>query len=187
MKKTLFALCIGFTSFAALGNAALAQNAAGPVAFNNTKNFKSAIRNVAAMESPAFMGNYVADARDVNTKAVKDFHLRFNHAGNTQWYSDRNGFTSYFVQDGYGDRAYYDKKGHWRYSLIFYGEDKLPKDIRKIVRSTYFDLTITLVEEVQLADAMAYVIHLEDKSSIKIIKVNKEGEMETMQDLTKCN
>jgi hypothetical protein len=187
MKKILFALSVGFISMAALGNDVHAQNAAGPVAFNNNQHFKSVIRNMAALESPAFMGTYVADIRDVNTRAVKDFHGRFNHASNTLWFSDRNGFSSYFVQDGYGDRAYYDKKGRWQYSLIFYGEDRLPKDIRNVVRSKYFDMSITLVEEVQVADAMVYVIHLEDKSNIKIIKINKDGDMETMQDLSKAN
>jgi hypothetical protein len=32
---------------------------------------------------------------------------------------------------------------------------------------------------------MAYVVHLEDKTSIKILRVSKDGEMETMQDLSK--
>jgi hypothetical protein len=185
MKKTLIALSFGFTSILALGNCVHAQNSVSPVAFNDSKNFKTSIRNLAALESPAFMGTYIPDANTINAKAVKDFNVRFNHSSNAMWFSDRNGFVSYFVQNGYGNRAYYDKKGRWQYSLIFYGEDKLPRDIRTIVRSTYFDLAITLVEEVQTTEGMVYIVHLEDKSSIKLVKVNKEGEMETMQDLIK--
>ncbi len=60
-----------------------------------------------------------------------------------------------------------------------------PHDIRAVVRSTYYDLNITLVEEVQTTDALVYIVHLEDKSNIKILKVSPEGEMEVMQDLTK--
>jgi hypothetical protein len=185
MKKTLFALSFGIVSIVALSHCVYAQYSENPVAFNDTKNFKNSIRNLAALESPAFMGTYIPDVKNINAKAIKDFQGRFNEASNAQWFADANGFVSYFVQNGYGDRAFYDKKGHWEYSLIFYGEDKLPHDIRAIVKSTYYDLNITLVEEVQTTSAMVYIVHLEDKSNIKIVKVDKEGEMELMQEFTK--
>ncbi len=90
-------------------------------------------------------------------KAIKDFQTRFADANNAKWFSDENGFVSYFVKDGYGNRVFYDKKGHWQYSLIFYGEDKLPRDVRAAVKSTYFDLSITLVEEVQTTERQSYI------------------------------
>ena len=185
MKKFLIVLFIGFTSAAAISNCVYAQNSVQPVAFNDTKNFKSMIRNMAALESPAFMGTYVPDVKDINAKAIKDFNARFNGANNAMWFSDRNGFTTYFIKDGYGDRVFYDKKGHWQYALIFYGEDKLPRDVRSAVKSTYFDMAITLVEEVQTTESKVYIVHLEDKANIKILKVNDEGEMEILQDLSR--
>ena len=185
MKKFLFALSFGFTSLAAISNCAYAQNTAQPVAFNDSKNFKSTIRNMAALESPADMGTYIPDAKEINAKAIKDFNARFNGVNNAMWFSDRNGFTSYFVKDGFGNRAFYDKKGHWQYSLIFYSEDKLPRDVRAAVKSTYFDMAITLVEEVQTTDGKVYILHLEDKANIKILKVNDMGEYEILQDLSK--
>jgi hypothetical protein len=184
MKKILFALSIGLTSLAAISSCAYAQNAALPVAFNDT-HFKSSIRNMAALESPAYMGTYVPDVKNINARAIKDFNGRFTDANNAMWFSDRNGFTTYFIKDGFGDRVFYDKKGHWEYSLIFYSEDKLPRDVRTSVKSTYFDMAITLVEEVQTTDAKVYIVHLEDKSNIKILKVNDQGEYEILQDLSK--
>lgn len=185
MKKFLIALSIGFTSLAAISNCAYAQNSVQPVAFNDSKNFKSTIRYMAALESPAFMGTYIPDVKNINAKAIKDFSTRFNGTENAQWFSDKNGFTTYFVKDGYGNRVFYDKKGRWQYSLIFYSEDKLPRDVRAAVKSTYFDMAITLVEEVQTPEAKVYIVHLEDKANIKILKVNDEGEFEIMQDLSK--
>jgi hypothetical protein len=185
MKKILFVLTIGFISISATGNCAVTQKADNPIAFNDAKIFKSAIRYLAAMETPGYLGEYIADEKNVNSKAKKDFTSRFAQANDAKWYSDQNGFVSYFVVNGYGNRAIYDKKGHWQYSLIFYGEDKLPRDIRAIARSHYFDLSITLVEEVQTPNGNAFFIHMEDKSSIKIIKMNADGEMETVQDLVK--
>ena len=185
MKKILIMLSIGFISLAAISNSAHAQNAALPVAFNDTKHFKTTIRNAAALESPATMGNYMGDEKKINAKAIKDFNGRFGDANNPMWFSDRNGFTTYFVKDGFGDRVFYDKKGHWEYSLIFYGEDKLPRDVRAAVKSTYFDMAITLVEEVQTTENKVYIVHLEDKQNIKILKVNDQGEYEILQDLSK--
>jgi hypothetical protein len=184
MKRILITLSLGIASIAALSNGAYAQNSEHPVAFNDV-NFKSSVRNLAFLESPAFMGTYIPDATKVNTKAIKDFQARFNTANNNMWFEDKAGFVSYFVQNGYGDRAFYDKKGHWEYSLIFYGEDRLPHDIRAAVKSVYYDFAITLVEEVQTPDALVYVVHLEDKSNLKIVKINRDGEMQTMQELTK--
>jgi hypothetical protein len=96
MKKTLFALSIGCISLAALGNCVYAQNSSQPVAFNNAKHFKTSIRNMAALESPAFMGALVTDAKTINTKAIKDFQGRFNTATNAMWFSDNNGFCFIF-------------------------------------------------------------------------------------------
>ena len=112
MKKFLLTLSIGFASVAAISNCAYAQNAAQPVAFNDMKHFKSSVRNMAALESPADMGTYVPDAKNINAKAIKDFNTRFNGANDAKWFSDKNGFTSYFVKDGFGNRVFYDKKGH---------------------------------------------------------------------------
>lgn len=184
MKKVLFALSIGFTSIAALSNCTYAQNSASPVAFNDTKHFMSSVRYIAATESTAELGTYVPDAKSINAKAVKDFQVRFANA-DAQWFSDANGFTSYFIKDGYGNRALYDKKGHWLYSLIFFGEDKLPHDVRAAVKSTYYDMSITLVEEVQTRAGQVYIVHLEDKDTIRILKINDDCEMEIMQELNK--
>jgi hypothetical protein len=184
MKKILLALTIGFISFSAYSNCH-AQNAVTPMAFNHSKHFKSAVQYTAALEPVAYSGNYVADGKSINKKAMRDFESRFNQAGSAKWFSDANGYISYFEQNGYNDRAFYDHKGHWKYSLIFYNEKKLPHDIRATVKSTYYDLTISLVEEVQTPDGSAYFVHLEDDSTIKIVKVYADCEMELVQDLSK--
>jgi hypothetical protein len=185
MKKILTALSIGFTSFTVLTSCVYAQSSVKPIAFHDTKTLKSSIRNMAALESPADMGTYIPDAKKVNAKAIKDFTVRYADAPDAKWYADKNGFVSYFVKDGFGDRVFYDKKGHWQYSLIFYTENKLPRDVRAAVRSTYYDMPITLVEEVQTTEAKVFIVHIEDRSNIKILRVSEEGEMDILQELTK--
>ncbi len=161
------------------------QNSGRPVTFTDTKTFRSSVRALASLDSPVFMGSYLPDTKNIHIRALKDFQVRFSDAGNVKWFSDDKGFTSYFTKGGYSDHVFYNKKGRWQYSLIYYAEGKLPAEVRAAVKSVYFDLSITLVEEVQTADGMGYVVHLEDKSNIKILKVNRLGEMEIMTELVK--
>jgi hypothetical protein len=176
MKKILFTFCFGIVSFMAPNKKVDAQNMFPPVTYTGIKNFKASVREIAALESLSELGNYIPDVKNINNRAHKDFETRFKNAGSSLWFSDKNGLVSYFIRDGYGDRAFYDKKGRWQYSLIFYNEDKLPTEIRTAVKTTYFDMSISVVEEVQTADIKVYIVHLEDKSEVKILKVSAEGE-----------
>jgi hypothetical protein len=185
MKKRTFALSIGFMSILALSNCVAAQNSAVPVAFNDTKTFMSSIRSIVALENLAAVGAYVPDVKDVNLKAVKDFQSRFNNVNHATWFSDADGFESYFIRDGYGNRVFYDQKGNWEFSLILYGENQLPRKIKAPLKSAYYDMTISLAGEVRTVDGMIYIVWLEDKSSIKILKINDQGESEILQDLVK--
>jgi hypothetical protein len=186
MKKLLFVLCTGFTSIAILNNDVYSQNAERPDAFLNTKSFKSTIRHLAAWQSKTMSDMYVPDEKNKNLRAQKDFQDRFKNVDNAQWFYDSKfGFVTYFLQDGYGNRVFYDKKGNWMYSLIFYGEGKLSRDIRAQIKSIYFDFNITLVEEIQMKEGFKYVVYLEDKSDIKVLEVNGEGGIQILQELAK--
>ncbi|MEO6960598.1 MAG: hypothetical protein ABIY90_01450, partial [Puia sp.] len=67
----------------------------------------------------------------------------------------------------------------------YYSEDKLPREIRAIVKSTYYDFTITVVEDVQTRVNGVYLIYLEDKTSIKIVRVTRDGDMDVFKEITK--
>jgi hypothetical protein len=121
----------------------------------------------------------------VHASVLKDFVLRYDDVSSGRWFPDRKGSTMYFIMDGYNDKAVYDANGRWKYSLIFYGESKLPRDIRAVVKRQYFDFDIKVVEEVQVLEGKAYFVHLEDKTTFKLVKVTSEGEMETIEDFRK--
>jgi hypothetical protein len=71
------------------------------------------------------------------------------------------------------------------FSVIYKHENQLPKDIRTAIKSVYYDWNITMVEEVQSLDGKGYIVYLEDKSTIRILKVNADTELEVMMDLVK--
>lgn len=186
MKKCLFALFTGFTSLTAFSHGVQAQNAEKPHVFMQTKPFAASVRHVANWESLATGGFYIPDEKKINARAHKDFEVRFNQVDDARWFYDpKVGFISYFVRGGYGNRVIYDKKGRWLYSLIMYSEDGLPRDIRAQIKSTYFDFAITLVEEVQTTKGTEYVVYLTDKSTIRILKLNRDGDIQTLQEMEK--
>jgi hypothetical protein len=104
---------------------------------------------------------------------MDDFKIRYTDASKVLWIANTEGFVSYFTKGGLLNRVYYDKKGHWIFSVLMYYEDRLPRNIRSNVKSQYFDMAITLVEELQTEEHKAYVVYLEDHLNIKILKVNE--------------
>ena len=185
MKKITLVLTIGLLSTVAFSKSTSAQNSFD---YNSLHNDKTLITDVLAMSDPhntSHAGSYVADTKTIHAKAIKDFEGRFNHINNAMWFADQDGYEAYFMKEGFGNRTFYDKKGHWKYSLIFYNEFKLPTDLRVLIKSTYLDMDIKQVEEVQYPDGIAYIVVLQDKSSIKVLKINQEGEIKILQDLTR--
>lgn len=185
MKKTLSVLAVGFMFILAPSNRAQAQNSTGPFAYYETKTFRSSIRHVADFTKQVSLLNDAPEGKNFNSKAIRDFQIRFQKVDNATWFSDQHGYMSYFIKNGYGNKVFYDKKGRWQGSLILYAEDQLPVDLRASVKSRYFDFAITLIEEVQTNYGMVYIVHLEDKSNIKILRLSEDAEMEILQEMTK--
>jgi hypothetical protein len=185
MKKIIFAILLGFLAIIVPGLNTYAQNAIAYNSLINDKTLKANVLEMAKMNGSSHIGTNTPDIKNINTNALKDFQGRFDHISNAMWYSDPNGFEAYFLQDGFGNKAFYDKNGKWVYSLIFYDEYKLPLDLRATIKSTYWDMAIKVVEEVQNPDDKEYVVMLEGKSNIKVLKINPEGEVKILQDLSK--
>jgi hypothetical protein len=184
MKKILFAFTISFVFLEAPSSCLYAQNSKKVIESGIRKNFMSSMRGLAALENLDLADAYILNRNEINISAVRDFLDRFDKVDNAVWFSvSKGGYEAYFVQDGYGNRVIYDRKGGWILSLINYNEDKLPSDIRNAVKSIYFDFDIILVEEVQTIEGVLYIVYLEDNLNIRLVKVSKEGEMEVLQDL----
>ena len=174
-----------FIYVVAFSDNATAQNYEKPHDFTSKDHLISSVHYLAAWQA-AQKDIYPTTKKNINIRAYKDFQVRYHKAENAMWYYDsKAGFECYFLQNSYGNRAIYDKKGRWQYSLIMYGEKNLPRDIRASVKSTYFDFDITLVEEIQMPKGIEYVIYLTDKSNIKILIVNNESEIQILQELVK--
>ena len=186
MKKFLILLIIGCISYPALAGSIYAQGNGDVVAFTNAKLFIKSIQAFAGLGNLPFLDSVnTSDLSRVSHVAIKDFKGRYALASGEKWFALKGGFMAYFSQDGFNNRAYYNKKGRWQCSLTYYNEDKLPRGIRAIVRSTYYDYTITVVEDVETCVNGVYLIYLEDKTSIKIVRVTRDGDMDVFKEIIK--
>jgi len=187
MKNTLIALAGVCLLLAGPVIRSSAQSSSQVIAFTDDQNFKQAVAALFAMIDASEMNMAsLSEESTIHEKALKDFKNRFSHANDVKWFILPSGYFSYFKTDGGDDRVFYSKKGNWKYTLKFYNEHKLPKEIRAIVRSTYFDYKIRIVEEVDRADRLVYIIQLEDEKTIKNLRVTEDGKMDILSDMDKA-
>jgi peptidoglycan hydrolase-like protein with peptidoglycan-binding domain len=171
--------------FAALGIAALnvkSLYAQGAQDYAR-RNFKfSALLASAADDEDITATNY---AGDVSEKAVRTFQKMFKDASNVSWSEENRTVYSRFNSNGVNYRNFFTRGGNWIGGIRTYGEDKLPKDVRAIVKPQYYDYAITLVDEVNLPNQLpVYVVHLEDATSIRNVAV-QNGEIRVLDQFYK--
>ena len=87
------------------------------------------------------------------------------------WFDIADGNLAEFKKGGITTKVFYDSKGKCSGVLRSNLEDKMPGDIRHLVKRQYYDFNIYYVQEVTVAGKTAYLIKIEDKTSMKTIRV----------------
>ncbi|HEY2648446.1 MAG TPA: hypothetical protein VGI38_04605 [Puia sp.] len=187
MKKTIFTIALGFSSVIMMsGNYILAQNSKKDFGPDLKKNFLPSLHSLAILQNPDLTDAQLLTRNEINIWVVRDFLNRFEKVENVLWFAiPKGGYEAYFVQDGFGDRVLYDKSGGWQASLLTYDEDKCDRDIRAAVKSAFFDYDIFLVRELHTVEGVEHIFYMEDKSSVRIVRVTKAGELEILQEFDK--
>lgn len=122
---------------------------------------------------------------NINMRAIRDFVCRHEKATDVAWFAVSNGFIVRFVTDSMNSRAAYKKNGIWIYTIKQYEEARMEKAIRHLVKSTYYDYSITLVEQIESPDGpVKYVVHLQDAVSWKNVLVS-DGQLDLIEDRKK--
>src|SRR6266496_5934880 len=101
----------------------------------------------------------------VNINAVRHFIHSHKNVSDERWFKTKDGYIANFLSKGIDKRIVYDDKGRWLYNLLVYSEDKLPFNIRDMVKSKYYDDNIIAVYQFELKDITVYVIKIEDQQS----------------------
>lgn len=120
----------------------------------------------------------------VNIRVVRCFRKSFPQVSDEKWSMAKD---HYFVRFSIGEIKYsivYTKKGSLDYSLKMYREKHLPRSIRNVVKSQYYDHTIHTAQELYINRKTIYIIQLSDVSSWISVRVC-EGEIDEIEHLRK--
>lgn len=118
----------------------------------------------------------------VNIRAVRDFVNQFKQTDSVSWFKVRDGYIVNFLYKGDLIRTGYDLNGNWLYDMVSYPEDKLPHDVWHLVKSIYYDFSITWVNEIKKGYKKIYIVHLKNKYFFQNVRVC-DGESEVIERL----
>ena len=110
-------------------------------------------------------------------KAAREFWKKYGAGKDESWYKLEAGFLAEFTEGAIRCKSVFDRKGNWLYSIKEYGEKELPKEVRDLVRSVYYDYSIGWIKEVSQNQSLVYVVHIFAGPDWKDLLV-QDGEME---------
>jgi hypothetical protein len=180
MKKLIFSCFTGIslcctiaTSYSQSPNN-IAMHELSPEKLNSTIEESNTISDTASIA-----------LNEISTKAVRSFLRDYGTIAGAKWTRSANGsFVVYFMSKGIKNRVSYGKSGVYEFTIRDYDEEKLPTEVRKLIRSNYYDFNIYHVREIGIKGTIAFILKLEDKTSWKTIKV-VDGEMEVTEQYSK--
>jgi hypothetical protein len=180
MKKLLFAVSV--VCFSTVATNQLKAQIGIPHSF-----FTSQDDLAKTFTSASDGGNATANVSGISARAIKEFGKQYKNTTNQHWNVISDGFTAKFTDNEVVNTIYYDTKGRWSGSLKSYPENKMDREIRDIVKSKYYDYNIIVVSEVETLKSQGmptYVVCLEDKKSVKWLRIY-DGDMEVWKEFSK--
>jgi hypothetical protein len=180
MKKTILFLATLCISATAAINSTNAQTVKSNSEIADSKSLEISF----AFGEATMINSSSENLNAINTKAVRNFDKNYKTVINENWYEVSNGYLAKFTSNGNDNMAAYDRKGHWQFTISYYDEKKLPAEVRATVKSTYYDYSITRVEEIHIDDKIIYLVHMQDDNTWKNVRICN-GEMEVAEDFNK--
>ena len=80
----------------------------------------------------------------------------------------------------------YDRKGKWHHTTNNYKEDKLAEGVWEDIKNSYGTYEILKVSEVYFDNEMVYMILIQNKYNIKMIRIY-DGNMEEVEHYKRLN
>jgi len=126
--------------------------------------------------------------KDISIRAVREFIKKFGSAENATWHKTNDrGYVAEFMNDSVQTMVAYKDDGSWNYILKRYAEKKMSPDLRRLVKSTFFDYAIKEVIEITLPHSEDNIINrvlIKNEDNFKILRIYN-GDMEIAGDYTK--
>lgn len=165
MKKQLIScICGGLVSIFA-SNSTLAQK----------ETFK---------ELPPIIVTATSSNISISAKVNKAFGQFFKTASHIRWYEIDKKFLVKFIQNDQENRALFTKTGQLVYHISYGTEQHMPGDVRHLIKSNYYDQSITRVLKVNQDSRNIWVVSLEDAKDYVMVRV-EDMELEETQRIHK--
>ena len=97
------------------------------------------------------------------------------------WAQTKKGYLVNFKAGGIHHNVFLNKKGEMTSQIRFYYENDLPNDVRKQVKTTYGNYSISSVKEITSGNKMVYLVTISDETSWKVIRVSS-SEMDVFEE-----
>ena len=183
MKTTLSVVVMACLAFMAIPKTSFSQT-------------KSNISNLPTMPAPSLIvpmttilapsltvsiAKMAAINVDLNAKnkAFKNFNRSNKNAMNVTWSNVQGGFIAHFSKPDLDRRVVYNKRGVLQYNLDTYMEERLPTDIRNLVKQQYYNCKILVCYTYEINGGPVYIVKMEDNKTIKTVKIFKDEIIDT--------
>ncbi|MDO6429208.1 hypothetical protein Q4E93_01325 [Flavitalea sp. BT771] len=113
-------------------------------------------------------------------KAARQFMKLAGENKEERWYMLPGGYLAEFEERTIHNKLVFDRNGNWLYTMREYSEKELPGEVRRLVKSTYYDFSIGWVKEVSQFRSLAYVVHIQNAPEWKDLIV-RDGEIEVVR------
>jgi hypothetical protein len=163
MKKLLIATGI---TIVVLTGCAYSQQSGHPLATANVKAMKP-------------KNNYL---NDINVRAMRDFVSRYGDVDDVKWHNSNGNHIAVFWRDSVQHRVAYSTHGDLSFIMKYYEEKQMARNIRAIIKSTYYDYNIYIIQEIETPDhPTVYIVNLQGETDWKKVKLC-QGEMEVIEE-----
>lgn len=126
----------------------------------------------------------ITSTTNVSKKVSDIFKATFPDAQDARWSKLDKDFLVDFITADLNNRVLFHKNGAIVYHIKYGGEQNLPKEIRRLVKSNYVDFTISKAINVLEDKRNIWVVNLEDDKKILVVRV-EGGELEEVSNLKK--
>jgi len=115
----------------------------------------------------------------ISEKVTKSFDRFFKDAESPKWYMANKQIIVNFIMNDQRNKAVFEKNGRLIYHLVFGVEDQMPADVRKVVKSKYFDYKINSTVKVNTEGRSIWIVNISDPKEIMVLRV-EDGTMDVM-------
>lgn len=121
---------------------------------------------------------------EVSKKVSDSFASLFKGAETPQWFQSDKDYMVDFILNNQLNKAEFTKKGDLVFHMAFGNEKQMPTDIRTIVKSKYFDFTISSTVKVDFEENSAWIVNIEDANQFFVLRV-VDGVMDVLSNFKK--